>query len=135
EVMGRLKQKDGFKKSELQVAAERAKIKASKTGSGQRIEGETPSDTGGTPAPLPYVVTIVTDFEAHALWMDECVDLYCVAAEETKARLLARGARAENMIATGIPIAAEFARKVERRAVRKKLGLRHDQAGLRGWRG
>src|SRR5439155_14460809 len=35
-----------------------------------------------------------------------------------------------NMIATGIPIAAKFARKVERRAVRKKLGLRDDQAVL-----
>src|ERR1043166_1070004 len=48
----------------------------------------------------PMVVSIVTDFEAHALWMDECVDLYCVAAEETKARLIARGAAAGNVIAT-----------------------------------
>jgi len=78
----------------------------------------------------PIVVSIVTDFEAHALWMDECVDLYCVAAEETKARLIARGAKAENMVATGIPIAAKFSRKVERRAVRKKLGLRDDEAVL-----
>ena len=35
----------------------------------------------------PMAVTIVTDFEAHALWMSPCADLYCVAAEETKARL------------------------------------------------
>ncbi len=42
----------------------------------------------------PFVVSVVTDFEAHALWMDSCVDLYCVAAEETKARLVARGAPA-----------------------------------------
>ena len=78
----------------------------------------------------PMVVSIVTDFEAHALWMDECVDLYCVAAEETKARLIARGAKAENMVATGIPIAAKFSQKVERRAVRKKLGLRDDEPVL-----
>jgi processive 1,2-diacylglycerol beta-glucosyltransferase len=56
----------------------------------------------------PFVVSIVTDFEAHALWMDACVDLYCVAAEETKARLVARGALAANAVATGIPIAAKF---------------------------
>ena len=43
----------------------------------------------------PFVVSVVTDFEAHALWMDACVDLYCVAAEETKARLVARGAQPE----------------------------------------
>ncbi len=51
----------------------------------------------------PMAVSIVTDFEAHALWMEPCVDLYCVAAEETKARLVARGAAAENVVATGIP--------------------------------
>ena len=44
------------------------------------------------PGPPPLTVSIVTDFEAHALWMDANVDLYCVAAEETKARLVARGA-------------------------------------------
>src|SRR5258706_1892636 len=31
----------------------------------------------------PFIVSIVTDFEAHALWMEPDVDLYCVAAEET----------------------------------------------------
>ena len=65
------------------------------------------------------VVSIVTDFEAHALWMDSCVDLYCVAAEETKARLVARGAAAENVIVTGIPIAAKFSSKPDTKAVRK----------------
>ena len=73
-----------------------------------------------------FVVSIVTDFEAHALWMDACVDLYCVAAEETKARLVARGAPAENAVATGIPIAAKFSSKPDARAVRKTLGLRDD---------
>src|SRR5882762_8920553 len=34
-----------------------------------------------------FVASIVTDFEAHALWMNSSVDLYCVAAGETKARL------------------------------------------------
>src|SRR3974390_1801066 len=55
--------------------------------------------------PAPFIVSIVTDFEAHALWMERCVDLYCVAAEETKARLIARGAAPESVLATGIPIA------------------------------
>jgi processive 1,2-diacylglycerol beta-glucosyltransferase len=72
----------------------------------------------------------VTDFEAHALWMDACVDLYCVAAEETKARLVARGATAANAVATGIPIAAKFLSKPDPRAVRKNYGLRDDQPVL-----
>jgi len=74
----------------------------------------------------PFVVSVVTDFEAHALWMDADVDLYSVAAEETKARLVARGAAADNIIATGIPIGAKFATNVDARAVRKAMGLRDD---------
>jgi processive 1,2-diacylglycerol beta-glucosyltransferase len=76
--------------------------------------------------PRPFVASIVTDFEAHALWMEACVDLYCVAAEETKARLVARGASAANVLATGIPIAAKFSAKPDARAVRKSCGLRDD---------
>ena len=76
--------------------------------------------------PRPLAVSVVTDFEAHALWMDACVDLYCVAAEETKARLVARGAVAEDVVVTGIPISAKFSAKVNARAVRQSLGLRDD---------
>jgi processive 1,2-diacylglycerol beta-glucosyltransferase len=78
----------------------------------------------------PLAVSIVTDFEAHALWMEPCVDLYCVAAEETKARLVVRGAPPENVLATGIPISARFSTKPAPKAVRKVLGLRDDQPVL-----
>ncbi len=46
----------------------------------------------GTGSYRALCVSVVTDFEAHALWMEDGVDLYCVAEEETKARLIARGA-------------------------------------------
>ena len=74
----------------------------------------------------PFVTCIVTDFEAHALWMDPCVDLYCVAAEETKGRLIARGASPNKIVSTGIPISAKFAAKPDPRVVRRALGLRDD---------
>ncbi|MSU58958.1 MAG: hypothetical protein EXS35_12460 [Pedosphaera sp.] len=80
----------------------------------------------GRSAYSTFVASVVTDFEAHALWMSAGVDLYCVAAEATKARLVARGAAAENVIATGIPIAVKFSAKSDARAVRKSLGLRDD---------
>jgi processive 1,2-diacylglycerol beta-glucosyltransferase len=80
---------------------------------------------GGSPI-RPLVVSIVTDFEAHALWMAPGVDLYCVATEESKARLVARGAPAENVVATGIPISAKFSSKPDPNAVRKALGVRDD---------
>jgi len=74
----------------------------------------------------PFVACIVTDFEAHALWMETCVDLYCVAADETRARLIARGAEEKNIVATGIPIASKFASKPDAGAIRKTYGLRDD---------
>jgi processive 1,2-diacylglycerol beta-glucosyltransferase len=75
----------------------------------------------------PFVVSVVTDFEAHALWMAPCVDLYCVAAEETKARLVARGAKPADVAVTGIPIAVKFLNKTMPREMRKTFGLRDDQ--------
>ena len=74
----------------------------------------------------PLTVCVVTDFEAHALWMEEAVDLYCVAAEETKASLMARGAKADSVVVTGIPIAGKFSSRPDARAVRKNYGLRDD---------
>jgi processive 1,2-diacylglycerol beta-glucosyltransferase len=76
--------------------------------------------------PKPMAVSVITDFEAHALWMETCVGLYCVAAEETRARLVARGAPAENVVATGIPISARFSARPDPMAVRKHAGLRDD---------
>jgi processive 1,2-diacylglycerol beta-glucosyltransferase len=78
------------------------------------------------PGPPPLTVCMVTDFEAHALWMEPNVDLYCVAAEETKARLVARGAAAGQVLATGIPISAKFSAPIDTAAVRKRYGLRDD---------
>ena len=74
----------------------------------------------------PIIVSVVTDFEAHALWMEPGVDLYCVAAEETKARLVARGASPENVVVTGIPIGAKFLIEVDAAMIRKRMGLRDD---------
>ena len=74
----------------------------------------------------PFTVCVVTDFEAHVLWMEQAVDLYCVAAEETKGSLVARGASPEDVVVTGIPIGTKFSSCPDGKAVRKKYGLRDD---------
>jgi len=56
----------------------------------------------------PMTVCVITDFEAHALWMEQVVDLYCVATPETKASLIARGTDGRKVAVTGIPIAAKL---------------------------
>jgi processive 1,2-diacylglycerol beta-glucosyltransferase len=74
----------------------------------------------------PFVVCVVTDFEAHALWMEPVVDLYCVAADETRARLIARKVEGERVAVTGIPIGARFSAPIDAAAVRRRVGLRDD---------
>ena len=72
----------------------------------------------------PHTACIVTDFEAHALWMEPCVNLYCVAAEATKARLIARGATNDSVVVTGIPIAAKFSSRIDADSIRSGFSFR-----------
>ncbi len=88
------------------------------------ILGRIQSRAGGKRG--PFTVSVVTDFEAHALWMEPVVNLYCVAAEETKARLVARGAVPDQVVVTGIPIAPRFTAGPNLAGARKRLGLRDD---------
>lgn len=73
-----------------------------------------------------FTTCVVTDFEAHALWLDQAVDLYCVATEETRASLVVRGVPEGEVRATGIPIAARFSQPVDANRVRQGMGLRDD---------
>ncbi len=73
-----------------------------------------------------FNVCVVTDFEAHAFWLEPGVDMYCVAALETGASLVARGAIEKDVVATGIPIGAKFAQPIDVLGVRRHYGLRDD---------
>lgn len=76
--------------------------------------------------PKPFTVSIVTDFEAHAFWLEPTVDFYCVAAEETKGSLVARGVEPERVAVTGIPIGSKFSQKLDTLEIRRRYGLRDD---------
>lgn len=73
---------------------------------------------------IPPVVCVITDFEAHALWIEPCVDFYCVANPETRARLVARGVPAQRIAVTGIPVSQHFATRGAASAERKHLNLK-----------
>jgi processive 1,2-diacylglycerol beta-glucosyltransferase len=119
EMLGRLKASMG--------CDEQKRRSARPARSGRTALAERATTALATGPSRPLVVSIVTDFEAHALWMEPCVDLYCVAADETRVRLLARGASADRVTATGIPISPKFSNRPEPRGVRRNLGLRDDQ--------
>jgi processive 1,2-diacylglycerol beta-glucosyltransferase len=81
----------------------------------------------GAGATSPFTVCVVTDFEAYALWMEPAVDLYCVATEDTKARLVARAVPGERVAVTGIPVGAAFsAATLDKTSIRRRFGLRDD---------
>ncbi len=75
---------------------------------------------GKIAAPL---VAVITDFSAHPLWVHEQVDMYFVAARETRAELVRLGVTAERVFPTGIPIDASFGRRSGGYAVAGRLGL------------
>jgi processive 1,2-diacylglycerol beta-glucosyltransferase len=66
---------------------------------------------------------VVTDWDAHAMWLFRDVDWYFVAHEETKAYLSALGIPPETIHVTGIPIDPVFGTKKDRLEVRRQLGL------------
>jgi len=65
-------------------------------------------------------VCVVDDFEAHALWMEQAVDLYCVRPRKLK-RVWWRAGRNGNVVVTGIPIAPKILGPSQPRCGAKKL--------------
>ncbi|MBI4346574.1 MAG: glycosyltransferase [Elusimicrobia bacterium] len=69
------------------------------------------------------IVSVVTDFEAHALWLEDSVDLYCVAFPHTRDMLVSRGVAKDAVEVTGIPVAAKFAKPPSKAEAKIRLGL------------
>jgi len=73
---------------------------------------------------------VVTDFDAHAMWMLQNVDWYFVACEETRVYLAALGISSETIFVTGIPIDPIFAVEKPKRETRLRLGLDPDKTTI-----
>jgi processive 1,2-diacylglycerol beta-glucosyltransferase len=69
---------------------------------------------------------VVTDFDAHAMWLCRHYDHYFVALEETKVHLAALGIDPEHITVSGIPIDPVFAQQKDKRAMRERYGLDQD---------
>ncbi|HVP77012.1 MAG TPA: glycosyltransferase [Thermodesulfobacteriota bacterium] len=76
------------------------------------------------------VGVVVTDFDAHAMWILQDVDWYFVACEETRVYLAALGIPIETIFVTGIPIDLKFGVEKSRREARLRLDLDPDGTTL-----
>ncbi len=72
------------------------------------------------------VVSIITDFDVHALWLADGVDIFTVACEDTKKKLSSLGVPSEKIVVTGIPTAEKFSSPVNRDELKSKLNLKKD---------
>ncbi len=69
---------------------------------------------------------VVTDFDAHAMWLCHHYEQYFVALEETRVHLEQLGIPGHKITVTGIPIDPLFAQPKDKREMRAKHGLRAD---------
>jgi processive 1,2-diacylglycerol beta-glucosyltransferase len=70
---------------------------------------------------------VVTDFDAHALWLAHHYEHYFVALDETKVHLSKLGIPIDKITVSGIPIDPVFAEKKDKIAMREKFGLAKDK--------
>ncbi len=73
------------------------------------------------------MVTVVTDFDAHGLWVNDPLDHYCCATGEAAEYLKTLGIAAEHITLTGIPIHPVFSKPRPRDEALKAHGLTPDR--------
>ena len=69
------------------------------------------------------LITVITDYMPHSVWISPGTDVYVVGMELTKQDLIQRGIPPEKIHVLGIPIDPKFSRKGDRRALAARLGL------------
>ena len=69
------------------------------------------------------LVTVITDFDVHRIWLSKQTDYYAVATEWTSKKLQKLGVAPQSIIVSGIPTDEKFAVFVDIRALKKKLEL------------
>jgi len=54
------------------------------------------------------IISAITDYDVHTIWLAKCVDVYCVACEYTKDKLKTLGVPEGKIRVTGIPSDEKF---------------------------
>ncbi len=80
--------------------------------------------TGRLDTPLAVVVT---DYDAHRIWINEGTDHYFIASDALRGQLVSKDAPPDRVTASGIPIDPVFSEPMDRAAARAELGLEPDR--------
>jgi processive 1,2-diacylglycerol beta-glucosyltransferase len=76
------------------------------------------------------LITVITDFGVHPLWVSKGTDAYAVASSLSKEYLIKQGVKAEDIRVSGIPIDEKFSKAYDKQEARKKIGLDPDKFTL-----
>jgi processive 1,2-diacylglycerol beta-glucosyltransferase len=69
------------------------------------------------------LITVITDFGVHPYWVAEGTDLYIVASEFTRDRLLKEGVSSEKVEVFGLPFHPRFLKQFDRCALAQELDI------------
>ena len=69
------------------------------------------------------LITVITDYMPHNVWIAPRIDAYAAGMELTKKELMSRGIPEKKIYVTGIPIDSKFGKKLPRQTVAANLGL------------
>ncbi len=73
------------------------------------------------------LITVITDYLPHALWIAPGIDTYVVGSEAARQELLARGVDPDRIQLFGIPVDPKFSQNRDNPAVIKQIGLDPDR--------
>jgi processive 1,2-diacylglycerol beta-glucosyltransferase len=68
--------------------------------------------------------TLITDYDAHGMWIDSEVDKYLVSTDAVRKKLLARGVPEAHVEVTGIPVHPNFRKEHSKEPILQQFGLR-----------
>ncbi len=72
------------------------------------------------------IVTCVTDFDVHRIWIADGVDMYTVASDWTKGKMKSLGVEEKQVFATGIPTNEKFSALKDIASLKKTFSLHED---------
>ncbi|MFA5287690.1 MAG: glycosyltransferase [Candidatus Omnitrophota bacterium] len=73
------------------------------------------------------LITVITDFGVHPYWIAEGTDLYVVASDFTRERLLKEGVSPERIKVFGLPFHPKFLKQFDRITLARKIGINPDK--------
>ena len=69
------------------------------------------------------LIAVITDYDVHAYWIYDEVDVYCVATVKCKEKLIQKGVPKEKVKITGIPISPHFTKREEKKKLRERWNI------------